>query len=294
MIETLRRRFIAFSVLVISCIVLVVALVIFLGSDSERSPHGYVFTLLLLVVMVFVGSWLLSKLAIRPIKAAWQQQLDFTADASHELRTPIAVIQTNLELVLDSPDESVQSQARWLQNIATETKRMSRLVEDLLTLSRADTNQQTLEYELFMLDELCHDTLAPFMAIAKVKGITLEANLAEHVAFYGDKKRLKQLITILLDNALHYTTEGSVALTLSQDARVITLTVADTGAGIAKTELDKVFERFYRSTGTRRLHPEGSGLGLAIAKWIAEAHGGKITVESAIQQGTKFTIKLNN
>ncbi|MDR2869741.1 MAG: HAMP domain-containing histidine kinase [Deferribacteraceae bacterium] len=301
MISSIQKRFIALSTLVIGCVA--VLLVIFTDSDvsiainmsKERPIHGYIFAFSIFLLIIFAASWLLSKIAIRPVKAAWQKQLDFTADASHELRTPIAVIQTNLELVLESPNDTVASQMKWLQNIAAETQRMTRLVEDLLMLSRADTNQQTLEKESFMLDELCKEVLAPFTAIAQTKGIALKANLADSVAFCGDKKRMKQLIAILLDHALHYTSSGTVTLTLSQSEKALMLTVTDTGIGIATPELGRIFERFYRAkihTNTRKMHPEGSGLGLPIAKWIVKEHNGTITAESVIGRGSSFAITL--
>ncbi len=294
MIKNLRRRFILFSVLVISSIIIIVGLFIFIGSHSTRPAHDYIITLSLAIIMVTVGSWLLSKAAIRPIQAAWQKQLDFTADASHELRTPIAVIQTNLELVMDSPEETVESQMKWLKNIEAENKRMTHLVEDLLTLSRADTNQQTLENETFMLEEALSEALIPFQPIANAKSIELNISANSKSAFYGDRKRVKQLLIVLVDNALNYTDSGSVTVSIFQNEKELTLTVSDTGHGIEKIHLDKIFDRFYRVEKTRALNQDGSGLGLSIAKWIVQEHKGTIHVASTIDVGTTFTIRLPN
>ncbi len=300
MINNLRKRFILFCVLVIGGIILVVAAVtavIFIGGHDGLPPdhnplREYVPSLLAAVGLVFIGSWILSKAAVGPIQAAWQKQLDFTADASHELRTPIAVIQTNLELVMDSPEETVNSQMKWLKNIEAEHGRMARLVEDLLTLSRADTGQQTTEKETFMLDEAISDALAPFKVIAETKGITLTVTTNEKPAFYGDRKRITQLMVILVDNALHYTDSGSVKVSIARDEKELRLAVSDTGRGIAPEHLGKIFDRFYRVTDTRGMHPDGSGLGLSIAKWIAGEHGGTIGVESILDVGTVFTVRL--
>lgn len=295
MIKSLRKRFILFCAAVISVIVLIIGLLVFVGSDvplDTHHIHRYIVTFVLAVAMVVTGSWLLSKAAIRPIQAAWQKQLDFTADASHELRTPIAVIQTNLELVLDSPEETVASQMKWLRNIEAENHRMARLVEDLLTLSRADTGQQTAEKEEFMLGVAVSEALAPFRPLAEAKGIELSVIADEKTAFYGDRKRITQLMVILMDNALHYTDSGSVRVSVVRNEKELLITVSDTGRGIAPEHLGKIFDRFYRATDTRGMHQDGSGLGLAIAKWIAEEHGGTISVESILEVGTTFTVRM--
>jgi len=290
MIKTLRKRFIIFSVLVISAIIFLVGLFVFVGGESDIPAHRYVITLGLAVVLVFIGSLLLSKMAIRPIKDAWQKQLDFTADASHELRTPITVIQTNLDVIMDSPDEIVSSQMKWLQNIEAENKRMAKLVEDLLTLSRADTDHQTLAKELFMLDEAIAEVITPFEPIANEKNIALNMNVNNQTAFYGDRKRIHQLIVILLNNALNYTDSGTVTVSLSKNEKDITITVTDTGHGIDAEHINKIFDRFYRVTETRNLNQDGSGLGLSIAKWIVQEHRGVIQVISTPGVGTSFSI----
>ena len=289
MINSLRRRFVIFSVIVISSIIIVVAFFIYLGSPGDSPIHRYIPSVSIGIVMVFIGSWLLSKIAIRPIKTAWQRQLDFTADASHELRTPITVIQTNLELVMDSPGETVESQMRWLENIGAENMRMAKLVDDLLTLSRADTDQQALEVETFMFDDILFEAIQPFEPLAHEKNIDVEINANEKVSIVGDRKRIKQLVLILVDNAIKYTDSGSITVSLSRSEKEIVLTVSDTGCGIGAEHQDKIFDRFYRVTETRNLNQDGSGLGLSIAKWIVQEHGGTIAVSSALGVGTVFT-----
>jgi len=293
MIKDIRKRFILFNVLVTGGIIAIIGLSIFVGSPrSELPAHRYVTALSLAVVSVYVGSLILSKAAIRPIQAAWQKQLDFTADASHELRTPLAVIQTNFELVMDSPKETVESQMKWLKNIEAENKRMAKLVDDLLTLSRADTDRQTLEKETFMLDEAVAEAAAPFEPIASEKNIELAISADGRIAFYGDRRRIKQLVVILLDNALNYTDSGAVAVALSQEEKGVILTVSDTGHGIEIEHISKIFDRFYRVEKTRNLHRDGSGLGLSIAKWIVEEHSGAICVTSTIGKETILMVRL--
>jgi len=293
MIKNLRKRFILFSVLVISSILVIISLLVYLGPTSTLSIQKLAATILISIGMVFAGSWLLSKLAIMPVKLAWQKQLDFTADASHELRTPIAVIRTNLELVMDSPKKTVESQMKWLQNIEAENRRMAKLVDDLLTLSRADTNQQVLEMTDFMLDETISKALIPFTPVAKQKNIALEARLDSQTTFYGDRRRMEQLVVILVDNALKYMDgSGKVYISLTQYEKGVKLEVSDTGSGMEPEHLAKIFDRFYRVVNNRKQNQDGSGLGLSIAKWIVQEHRGTIRVESKPGVGTTFAIIL--
>jgi len=293
MIKNLRKRFILFSVLVISSILVIISLLVYLGPTSTLSIQKLAATILISIGMVFAGSWLLSKLAIMPVKLAWQKQLDFTADASHELRTPIAVIRTNLELVMDSPKKTVESQMKWLQNIEAENRRMAKLVDDLLTLSRADTNQQVLEMTDFMLDETISKALIPFTPVAKQKNIAQEARLNSQTTFYGDRRRMEQLVVILVDNALKYMDgSGKVYISLTQYEKGVKLEVSDTGSGMEPEHLAKIFDRFYRVVNNRKQNQDGSGLGLSIAKWIVQEHRGTIRVESKPGVGTTFAIIL--
>jgi len=293
MIKSLRKRFIRFNVLVTGSIVVLIGLSVFIGSPrNDLSAHRYIISLSLAIIAVYVGSLILSKAAIRPIQAAWQKQLDFTADASHELRTPITIIQTNLDLVLDNRGETVESQVKWLKNIEAENKRMGKLVEDLLTLSRADTSEQMLEVETFMLDEVILEARRLFEPIANEKQIELSMRIDSQIAFYGDRQRIKQLVVILLDNALNYTDSGTVTVELAQNEKEMIITVSDTGYGMEADHISRIFERFYRVAKTKKLKQDGSGLGLSIAKWIVQEHGGIIHVTSTPGVGTSFAVHL--
>lgn len=291
MIKKLRSRFILFNVLVIACVLIILAFFIFLGSKNTPSASRFVPVLGISLLLVFVASYMISKFALKPVKHAWQRQLDFTADASHELRTPLAVIKTNLEIVMDSPDETVKSQMKWLQNIEAEHTRMTKLVEDLLTLSRADTEEESLFQTTFLFDETVQNALNTFGPVCTQKEIVLSRKIEPGIAFCGDEKRILQLIVILLDNAVQYTqSQGSIAVELHRKGNEINLTVQDTGAGISKEDMTKIFERFYRANHTRQQNPDGSGLGLSIAKWIVDQHSGKITVKSELRKGTLFSV----
>lgn len=291
MIKNLRKRFIAFNMVVLFCVVVILSLIVSAGSKSNLTIDRYVVAIVMSLVLVFIASYIISKFALKPIKHSWQKQLDFTADASHELRTPLAVIRTNLEIILDNPNETVESQLKWLKNIEIEHTRMTKLVEDLLTLSRADTGEQSLFTSTFMLDKTAQVAINTFQSVCQQKEIYLTHNIETNISFSGDEKRISQLIIILLDNAFQYTqTKGRISFELHKKENGIEFSVQDTGTGISKEDTTKIFERFYRVNNTRQQNPDGSGLGLSIAKWIVEQHRGRIYVDSKLGEGTIFTV----
>ncbi len=288
----LRRRFIAFNMIVISAITAFIAVLIYFGSPSQIPITRLLGIIIITLALVWMGSFLLSKIAMKPIQISWQRQLDFTADASHELRTPLAVIQTNLELVMGNPDETVGSQLKWLDNIHIETVRMAKLVDDLLTLSRGDADAKTLEYSNFSLNAIAKETVALFETAADQKEVAIQI-LAEHeILYWGDCSRIKQLFGILVDNAVKYMDRpGSVQIVLSGTEKAVQIMVSDTGKGIVHDDLTKIFNRFYRA-GNEKQSVDGFGLGLSIAEWIVREHGGHIHVKSIIDEGTQFIANL--
>ena len=290
--HNLRKRFILFCMLVITIILLVISSFIMINTHSEISIHRWIVTIIIFISMVFLGSLIISKHAVDPIKKAWQKQLEFTADASHELRTPLAVIRANLELVMDCKEESVESQMKWLKYIDIESQRMTKLIDDLLTLARADTDKQEFECNKFLLSQTVDETISAFKESARKKDICLHKQMDNNISFYGDKERIKQMLMILLDNAIWYSSASDITITAMQRKRSVEVKVSDNGCGIEKKHLDSLFERFYRVTETRNKNPDGAGLGLSIAKWIVEGHGGKIFVESIVGEGTEFKIIL--
>lgn len=244
------------------------------------------------LALSIVGSVFLGNRAIKPIEKAWQQQKDFLADASHELRTPLSVISTNLEIVRDNPAELVGSQQNWLNNIAEETAHMTGLVDDLLFLARTDANQDVFDCSRFCLQHaVCH-AVDSFTPVADSKGVHLSMLLDKTpLDFYGDEKRLRQVLKILLDNAIRHTsTGGMVTVRLDRKDGRIALCVADNGEGILPENLPHIFERFYQGDAA---HAAGkAGLGLSIAKSIVERHGGEIWAVSRPAAGTDFFINL--
>jgi len=244
----------------------------------------------------FGAAFFLASRLLSPLAAAWQQQTDFLADAVHALRAPLAVIRTNLDLVLASPAETVASQGKWLGYIREETAAMARLVSSLLFLARADSKPQALAKRPFSFYAALIEAVAPFEAAAAAGGLSLNVAAAagEDYTVCGDEARLKEVIGILLDNAIRHTPAGGgISLFLSRDGRQILLTVADTGEGIAPEHLATLFDRFFQPGRAGKPQASGgAGLGLAIARRIIESHGGSIVVASTPGTGTVFMLRL--
>jgi two-component system, OmpR family, sensor kinase len=231
---------------------------------------------------------------IERLDKAFKRQRRFVADASHELRTPVAAIRSMTDVVLaqSAPVEPEEYQAV-LRDVNAEAERLGHLINDLLALARTDENLVLLEREPVRLDLLVADVAATTEPLAAERGITMEALAHEPATVLGDEVRLIQVIMNLIDNALTYTNAGGkVTLEVRVKNTSAILTVCDTGIGIAPEHLEHIFERFYRVDPARSRAAGGIGLGLAIVEWIVHAHGGKITVASEVGQGTTFNVML--
>ena len=227
---------------------------------------------------------------LESIEAAYSAQQRFVSDASHELRAPLTAIQGNLELLsrYRSMPEAEREEA--LAEVTREANRLSRLVANLLALARADAGVP-LKHRLLDLDEVVLDAYHEARQLSQGQVLTLDP--FELIQVIGDEDRLKQLVLILLDNALKYTpANGYVTLGLQRLETGSKITVRDTGVGISPEDLPHVFERFYRADPAHGRDPGGTGLGLPIARWIVEQHGGKITLESQPGHGTIATVYL--
>ena len=246
-------------------------------------------------VVVFLVSYGLSGLALRPVKKAWDQQRQFVSDASHELKTPLAVILANTQILQNMkglPPEAT----RWVSSTADEAGQMKRLVEDLLTLARADEQQseQSLVREEVDLSGLVERCALEFDPVAYDRGCSIESAVDPGLAVLGDKDQLGRLVRTLVDNATKYARGGTAAsVRLTRDGRRAKLVVNNQGDPIDPEDLEHLFDRFYRTDKAReRKGSGGFGLGLAIARSITEAHGGKIGVTSTAEEGTTFTVSL--
>ena len=224
--------------------------------------------IVLFLICLYLAGW-----ALRPVEAVWAQQRRFISDASHELKTPLTVILANLDIMRRHGADTVDAQRQWLDSTDDEARRMKKLVEDLLTLARLDEAGQT----------------APEIELADVD----LSDIAPEIAVRGDGNRLRQLVTILLDNAVKYAgPHGRIDVRLSAQKDRATLSVANTGDPIDPESLAHLFDRFYRADEARTGAKAGYGLGLSIAQSIARHHGGELTAASDAANGTVFTFTI--
>ena len=242
--------------------------------------------LLLLGVSILLARW-----ATAPVARAWQQQRQFLSDASHELKTPLTVILSNAELLEAAP--LGERPARWADNIRSEAKRMRSLVEEMLTLARADNAVRSAVMAETSLSDLATDCVLAFEPVAFEAGKPLESDVAPDVTVLGDGDKLRQLVGVLLDNAIKYGRDGgAITLTLRRTDRQARLTVSNPGDPIPPDQLRRLFERFYRADASRG-EQSGFGLGLPIAASIASEHRGTLKAESdAASTRFLFTMPL--
>lgn len=245
----------------------------------------------LLLVVRRLARWIL-----RPVEEAWDQQRRFVSDASHELKTPLAVILANAQ-ILETAEGVPEDARRWARSTAEEAKHMKGLVEDLLTLARADEQRASGERaaaERLDLSALVDGCALEFDAVAFERGCSIESSLEPGLSVVGDPSQLGRLVRTLLDNATKYAARGTeVRVALAREGRRCRLAVTNLGDVIAPEDLEHLFERFYRTDRARERQPQGGfGLGLAIARSIAEAHGGTIGATSSHEEGTTFTVLL--
>ena len=242
------------------------------------------------VLSVFLARW-----AVRPVENAWQRQKRFVADASHELKTPLTVILSNAEMLQSGENMDEKAQER-VDNILAEGIRMKRLIENMLTLAKSDYAENTLVMSRVNLSDIILDSVLLYESAAYDDNKQLSFNVAEGVIVNGDADKLRQVIDILLDNALKYSNEGSqITVDLSvQYRREALVRVRSEGEAIPREELQNIFIRFYRVDKARENHG-GFGLGLSIAEEIIQSHRGRIWAESDSSGNTfSFILPLSN
>ncbi len=269
-------------------------------SYERNSLENLLFNCLLVflyaVFLFFLLSLFLSRLAMKPAQQAWDQQNQFIADASHELKTPITVILANLQILLAHKERTIKEQEKWIINTKEEADRMKQLVEELLFLARSDAEtmesvtqlKQTLNFS-----ELVLNSVLLFESVAYENKVALENELESDIILEGIEVQLKQLITILLDNACKYAGKnGKVSVVLKKTAGHAVFIITNSGNPILPEEQKHVFKRFYRTDQSRARKEGGYGLGLSIAKTIVDRHKGSINVTSSAENGTTFTVTL--
>jgi len=247
------------------------------------------------VGLILAGSagFFLAERTLSPIRVAFDRQRQFIADASHELRTPLTLIRSSAEMVTQTAANLEAEDAELLEDVISEVDRMSRLVSDLLTLARVDNSQIDLKEAPVDISQVARDAHADVQPLASKKDLSSNLSAGEPEIVAGDDLRLRQLLLILLDNAIKYTPAGGEVRTevVRQNGHVA-VTVSDSGPGIPESAIPHVFERFYRADGARTHEGGGAGLGLSIADWIVRAHGGKIQIKNRPQGGTCVTVVL--
>ena len=232
--------------------------------------------------------------AVKPVEEAYNSQKRFIADASHELKTPLAVVKTNVEILKANKNETVDSQKKWIDYISFQTDRMSKLVSDLLYLAKADNNEILGVQSEFNISDTIMNQLLSFEAVIYENELTLNCDIQEDIRFLGNKEGINQLVGILLDNAIKHSYKNKeIKVMLKEIKGTIRFVVTNYGEVIPEEDLDKIFERFYRVDKSRSREKGGYGLGLSIAKTIVEREKGTIRAVSRNNE-TSFIVELNS
>ncbi|MFC5702621.1 sensor histidine kinase [Cohnella faecalis] len=248
---------------------------------------------LVMLIVIYFTSRFFANRSIAPVKEAFDKQKRFIADASHELKTPLAVINTNADVLLSNSDDTISNQSKWLHHIKSETERMKTLTNDLLYLTEMDDARASMIFTSFNVSEAVEGVILTMEAVMFENNISLSYELEPDLTVRGNGEQIKQVVMILLDNAIKYTNpKGAITLSLKKRHNDIVLKVTNSGAGIPPEHLERIFDRFYRADPSRSRKYGGYGLGLAIAKSIVEQHKGKIYAKSVPNETTSFYVQL--
>ncbi len=270
-------------------------LLVFLDRSAELATLTQLTMILLAIgglslIVLTIISYFLANWAIRPIAKSYELQQQFMADASHELKTPIAVIKTTLEVLTTHPKQTIEASEKWINYLQTESNRME---NDLLFLAKSDSQEMEMTLTPFSLSDALMTAILPLESVAFESHKQLALDIEPELIAYGDVTRIQQVVVILLDNAIKHALDGStIHISLKRRPSVYELTVQNTGTVIATEDLPKIFDRFYRADASRTRETGGHGLGLAIAKSIITAHHGNIFATSTSSGKTTFVVTL--
>lgn len=248
----------------------------------------------IILLLTTAVSWWLAGRAMQPIYRSYRQIQQFTADAAHELRTPLAASRATLEVALQTPQISDAESRMTLQTLERQNLRLSQLVQDLLLLSRMDIQESVQKYQPCCLNDIVSDVIEEYSGLAIASDILLLSEYVNYPVYVsGDEEQLYRLLANLVINAIQYTpSSGKVIVRLTQDEHHAILEVQDTGVGISSADQSRIFDRFYRVNSDRSRQTGGSGLGLAIAQTITRSHHGTLQVQSEVGKGSLFILRL--
>lgn len=255
--------------------------------------YTFLFVAFITLFAIYFVSRFFANKSIQPIKEAFDKQTQFIADASHELKTPLAVINTNIDVLLQNSEDTIHTQSKWLNYIKSEVDRMTKLTNDLLYLTQVNYSDIKMFFSDFDISDAVESSILTMEAVIFENDILLDYKIEPGLVIHGNSEQIKQVVMILLDNALKYTDpRGNINIALKKENTGIVLSVSNTGKGIPEEHLNRIFDRFYRIDKSRSRNSGGYGLGLPIAKAIVEQHGGKISVKSVLNEKTTFRIEL--
>jgi signal transduction histidine kinase len=243
--------------------------------------------------LFLIISKILADIARAPVEKAWEQQKQFLADASHDLKTPLTVILANNNILSAHKNETVESQMKWIESTSEEAGRMSDLVNKMLELAKSEASKEELRLGEIDLSEVVENSILQFEVVAFEKNITIESGIQPDIHLRTHRSTLSKVLEILFDNAIKYSEEnGTISVALYKSSKKIYFTINNKGEYIKPHELPHVFERFYRTNKEREVG--GHGLGLSLAKKKCDMLGCKIKVESNEEDGTTFTITFKS
>ena len=243
------------------------------------------------MAVIFLISLWLSGLAVKPVKRAWEQQKQFVADASHELKTPLTVILANNNIMMSHKESTVADEHQWLESTEEEANHMKKLIDNMLFLAKSDAGETKVQLSEVNFSEITEGCALNFEPVAFEKEIMIDTDIMSDVTLDGDATQLNQLAHILVDNAVKYADRGTnVTIRLQKHGDSVEFSVNNIGTPISKEDAEHIFDRFYRAEKSRTT--KGYGLGLSIAQRITESMNGKISVESNKENGTTFTVKF--
>lgn len=259
----------------------------------NNMTHTLLIGSVIIIAVAIVSSYVLSKMTLKPIMDSYRKQTEFVQNAAHELRTPLTIIQAKQELLLQEPESKIIDKSEDINIILKETKRLTKLIKELMILATADSNELKIKKEKTNIDRLIKEIIIPYKDYAELQEKDISTDLKFSKEINLDKNKINQLMVIVLDNAIKYTAKNDKIeiRTYSKEGKCI-IEVADTGIGISKEAAKHVFDRFYREDKARSREKGGTGLGLSIAHTIVKLHGGSIRIVPNTPKGSKVIIKI--